>query len=168
MNYKLKKLSVDDGMDVYDLLQQIPQTENGFINNMYQTTFEEFKNRLLQCSLEAEQLDIVDGWKVPQTTYWLFVDKKPVGIGKIRHFLTDKLLEDGGTIAYSISPCDRNKGYGTVLLNELLKESGKINIEKVLLTVRRNNVPSINLALSCGGKIEKSNEQKHYIWLTAL
>ena len=30
---ELKKLSADDGMDVYTLLQEIPKEENGLVNN---------------------------------------------------------------------------------------------------------------------------------------
>jgi predicted acetyltransferase len=29
---------------------------------------------------------------VPQTTYWLYIDGKPVGYGKLRHYLNESLL----------------------------------------------------------------------------
>jgi len=55
----------------------------------------------------------MDGWKVPQSVFWLFVDEKPIGMSKIRHFLNDKSLREGGTLGYTIIPDERNKGYGS-------------------------------------------------------
>lgn len=58
-------------------------------------------------------------------------------IWKIRHILTDKLLADGGTIGYSIRPGQRNKGFGKILLSELIKECSDMGIEKALLTIHK-------------------------------
>ncbi len=165
MAYDLRKLSINDGMDVYEMLQQIPLDENGFINEVKEKTYEEYRQWLIQCNADAEQEGVVDGWKVPQTTYWLFVNNVPVGMGKIRHFLTDKLLEDGGSIGYSICSSERGKGYGMILLAGLLQECRKLNIEKVLLTIEKNNIPSIKIALANGGMIEKSSDVLHYVWI---
>ena len=91
----------------------------------------------LDNAASGNQTGLVDGWKVPQTIYWLFADGKPVGYGKIRHFLTDKLLADGGTISYSIRPGQRNKGFGKILLTELIKECSDLGIKKALLTIHK-------------------------------
>lgn len=32
MNFELRKLTINDGMDIYAMLQEIPKDENGFIN----------------------------------------------------------------------------------------------------------------------------------------
>lgn len=32
MDIALRKLSADDGMDVYEMLQELPADENGFLN----------------------------------------------------------------------------------------------------------------------------------------
>ena len=113
----------------------------------------------------GNQTGLVDGWRVPQTIYWLFIDGKPVGYGKIRHILTDKLLADGGTIGYSIRPGQRNKGFGKILLSELIKECSDMGIEKALLTIHKNNTASIKTALDNHGVIEKSSDTLHYIWI---
>lgn len=165
MDYKLKKLSVDDGNDIFEMLQQIPKDENGFINNIYGLTFDDYKKWLIESDLNSQKTEIEDGWKVPQSVFWLFIDEKPIGMGKIRHFLTDKLLQEGGTLGYAIVPDERNKGYGTILLRELLKEACKLNIDRVLLTIRNSNVASIKVAIANGGKIEKINEERHFIWI---
>ena len=43
MNCELRKLSPDDGRDVYDMLQELPREENGFINGCNGKTYDEFK-----------------------------------------------------------------------------------------------------------------------------
>lgn len=165
MLYHLKKLTLDDGNEIYEMLQQIPKDENGFLNNINGLAFDDYKKQLIKSDLNSKKTDIEDGWKVPQSVYWLFVDGKPVGMGKIRHFLTDKLIEEGGTLGYAIIPNERNKGYGTILLKELLKESQKLSIDKVLLTIRNNNIASIKVALANGGEIERVNDIHHFIWI---
>lgn len=116
MTIELKKLTADDGRDVYDFLQTLPKDENGFINSAAGMTVEEFRHWCARCAESAEKTEIEDGWKVPQTTYWLYVDGKPVGMGKLRHFLTDGLRMSGGHIGYAIAPDARNRGYGKLLL----------------------------------------------------
>ena len=39
---ELRKLSANDGRDVYDLLQEIPKEENGFGNNANGMTYDQF------------------------------------------------------------------------------------------------------------------------------
>ena len=164
MKIHLKKLCPSDGEDIYIMLQEFPENENGFINPTL-TSIDSYKSWLAENAASSSQTGLVDGWKVPQTIYWLFADGKPVGYGKIRHFLTDKLLADGGTISYSIRPSQRNKGFGKILLSELIKECSDMGIEKALLTIHKNNTASIKTALDNHGVIEKSSDTLHYIWI---
>lgn len=60
---------------------------------------------------------------VPYTCYVLINDNKIIGVGSIRHYLNEYLENFGGHIGYSIVPSARLKGYGTKLLNLLLKEA---------------------------------------------
>ena len=58
---ELKKLSVEDGHDIYDMLQTMPKDENGLINNVYGMTWDEYKAWLVKKQQEAEQEGLVDG-----------------------------------------------------------------------------------------------------------
>lgn len=165
MKFELKRLTANDGSDVYDMLQAIPVDENGFMNGVNGMSFDEFRTWLVGQAKSAEMTQIVDGWKVPQSTYWLYVDDCPVGMGKIRHFLTDKLREEGGHIGYAIAPNARKRGYGKILLRELLKEARRLGIDRALITVYNDNAASIRVALANGGRIEKVSETSHYIWV---
>lgn len=162
---ELRKLRVDDGNEIYQMLQEIPEEENGFINPVHGKSPDEYAGWLKCCAEDAERTEIVDGWKVPETVYWMFADGNPVGFGKIRHFLTDRLLADGGTIGYAIRPSERNKGYGNRLLGELVKACAGLGIDQALLTIHRGNSPSVKAALRNGGVIERSGDDRHYIWI---
>ncbi|MCM1120011.1 MAG: hypothetical protein NC543_11725 [bacterium] len=91
---EIKKLSIGDGRDIYEMLQELPSEENGFINSVNGKTFDEYREWLKKSAQSSEQVGVVDGWKVPETIYWFYENNRPVGFGKVRHFLTDALLEN--------------------------------------------------------------------------
>lgn len=135
------------------MLQEIPKEENGLINEANGLSFEEYKEWLKVKYVESGQTGLVDGWKVPSTTYWLYVDENPVGFGSIRHFLTDALREAGGNIGYGIALKHRGKGYGKEILGHLLKEASQLGIDSALVTIHLDNVASKAAALANGGVI---------------
>lgn len=162
---ELKKLSVDDGFDVYKMLQEIPSEENGLLNKANGLTFDEYKEWLIAKQRDAEQKGIVDGWKVPSTTFWLYADSVPVGFGSIRHFLTEALSQAGGHIGYGIAPQFRGNGYGNEILRLLLKKADEIGLEKVLVTVDLDNIASQAVALANGGVITGRTDESVLIWI---
>lgn len=162
---ELKKLSVDDGFDVYKMLQEIPSEENGLLNKANGLTFDEYKEWLIANQRDAEQKGIVDGWKVPSTTFWLYADGVPVGFGSIRHFLTEALSQAGGHIGYGIAPQFRGNGYGNEILRLLLKKADEIGLEKVLVTVDLDNMASQAVALANGGVITGRTDESVLIWI---
>lgn len=164
MSIELRKLTIHDGEDVYSLLQSLPADENGFMNGMAGRSREEFREWLQKSAASAEKTEIEDGWRVPQAVYWLYRDGQPIGMGKLRYFLTDALRQSGGHIGYSIAPHARGQGCGTVLLKALLQEAALHGVERALITVNNSNPASIRVALKCGGMIERVSGDHHYIW----
>jgi predicted acetyltransferase len=71
-----------------------------------------------------------------------------------RHELNDVLLHHGGHIGYYVRPSARGKRYGTAILDLTLAEGRKRGIERFLLTVDSNNVPSIRVIEGNGGVLE--------------
>lgn len=163
MDLTIRKLAIDDAEDIYNMLQEIPADENGFINSANGKTYDEYRLWLEKSYATSLQEGIIDGWKVPETIFWLFEDGKPVGFGKIRHYLTDRLLEAGGNIGYSIIPEARGRGLGKKFVAGLIEEGRKIGVERLLFTIRNSNIPSIKSALANGGVIEKVTDERHYI-----
>jgi len=164
MKVELKKLSPDDGTDVYNLLQAIPKDENGFQNGGNGLSYEEFKQWLTENDNIANGIGLED-WMVPQNIYWLYIDGNPVGMGKLRTRLTEKLKVDGGHCGYGIALLQRNKGYGKLLLKMMIREATMLGVEKILLTIHNDNEASVKVAVGSGGVIEKVTDNKHYIWI---
>lgn len=160
---ELRRLNGNEGLEIYSMLQDIAQDENGFINSVHGITFEEFKVWLEESNCLSLEKGLIDGWKVPTTIYWLYIDGQPVGMGKIRHFLTNQLKEEGGHIGYVICEAERNKGYGKIILKELVNQASAMRIDSVLLTIRKNNIYSLKVALDNEGKIIRENEKRYYI-----
>lgn len=163
--FELRRLSVKDGMDIYEMLQEIPAEENNMHNSVNGISFEAYKDFLAESEEESKRDGIIDGWRVPSTRYWLYVDKKPVGFADIRHFLTPALKQAGGNIGYAIRPTERGKGYGKKLLELLLMEAREKGLEKVLITALPTNAASIGVAKANGGQLIKQTEERVYIWI---
>lgn len=59
--------------------------------------------------------------------------------------MTSSLLVEGGNVGYAIVPEARNKGLGKQFLALLLKESKRLGIEDVLLTIKQENKASVRV-----------------------
>ena len=162
---ELRKLSVNDGADIYEMLQEIPREENGFMNSANGMSREEFSKWLESCHENSVQKDIAGGWKVPSTTYWLYVDGRPAGFGKLRHFLTDSLRQAGGHIGYAVRPSMRGRGYGKQLLRLLLAEAKNLGIRQALITIHKDNAASIAVAKANGGTVSGETEERYLFWI---
>lgn len=93
---------------------------------------------------------------VPQTTFWLVRGgQRILGCSRLRHGLNRFLAEEGGHIGYDVRPCERTKGYGTLLLRLTLSEARKAGLEKVLITADEENVPSWKVIERNGGQREQ-------------
>jgi predicted acetyltransferase len=131
---ELRELSIDDGVDVFEMIKEVGPGESGFGNAGYDMEYADFPEYL------QKQIDLARGIGldltrcVPQTRYWLFVDGRPVGIGKLRHCLNDYLRRIGGHIGYTIRPSERGKGYRNLILKELLEKAREKGIEAVFIT----------------------------------
>jgi len=159
----LRPASLTDGREVYDMLQRIPP-ENGFENSAFAMDIAGFPAWL------ARQVDMAHGigledWQVPSSTYWLMDDGVPVGVGKLRHRLTDALREAGGHIGYAVDASRQGRGYGKALLRLLLEEARRMGItEDILVTVHTDNIPSRRVAEACGGQLRRETAARAYYW----
>lgn len=162
---ELRKLTASDGIDIYEMLQAIPLEENGLQNKAHGKTFEEFLLWLAAKERESEATELMDGWKVPSTTFWLYDGETPVGFGSVRHFLTDALRKVGGHIGYGIAPAYRGRGYGNEILRLLLIEAKKRGIDRVLVTIHKDNAASRAVALKNGGVIKEETDERVLVWI---
>lgn len=156
----LKKLSLNDGEKIYDMLQEIACNDNGFHNKVNGMTYKEFRKWL------KKEYEVDNGklkkWMVPQTSYWLYDGDLPVGYGRIRHYLNDSLEQTGGHIGYAIRNTKRGKGYGNAILTLLLEECENLNIGTVQIGANIDNIPSNKVILKHNGVLFRSSENKNF------
>lgn len=164
MKAELQKLSIKENVEIYDMLQEIPEEEYGFKNSCNGKSYDDFIKWLEKSDRISKGINL-DVGMVPQTIYWLYIDGKPVGMGKLRHKLTEALMEKGGHGGYAIRPSCRSNGYGKLLLKLLLEEAKKLDISSVYLTIQNENIHSIKVALANGGVIQKKTDIMHCIWV---
>lgn len=68
---KLKKLSLNDGVDIYEMLQEIDSQENGFHNSVKGMSQEDFIEWLAKEHGYDRGANLL-GWIVPQFSYQLY------------------------------------------------------------------------------------------------
>ncbi|KIL39454.1 GCN5 family acetyltransferase [Gordoniibacillus kamchatkensis] len=161
---ELRRLNAREGQDIRDMVLEIGPRENGFGNGFYTSGEAEFQ-AALDRNLAMSQGDDLAPHLVPQTVYWLYVGGLPVGYGKLRHRLNDKLRLEGGHIGYVIRPTERQKGYGKLLLQELVKEAKHLGLSDVLLTCNEDNTASRRIIEGCGGRLEDVMDGKCRYWI---
>ena len=117
--------------------------------------FDNYKEWIVTLINELDKNKLAPG-RVCATTYFSVrkSDNKILGIINIRHELNDYLYNFGGHIGYSIRPTERRKGYGNKQLSLALDKCINLDIKKVLITCRENNIGSAKTIESCHGKLE--------------
>lgn len=157
----LRQLSPMDGMDVYIMLQHIGVEENAFTNPANGMNYDVFKDWLVRQDHWSRGEDLPQGY-VGQTIFWLYDNNIPVGIGKIRHALTEHSRQIGGNIGYAISSMYRGKGYGTIILKLLLEKAREMNVKEKLLTVEKVNPASRRVIEKNGGEMVGENAERWF------
>ena len=157
----LQKLSPNDGMIFYDLLQDIEGEVFSMHNEVHGKSYDFYKTWLSQMNNWDLDKDLPDGY-VRQTTYWLMKGEKPIGICRLRHRLTASSRKYGGSFGYSISPKYRKRGYGNLLVQLILSEAKKLNIHEIISMVACDNIASNKIMLKNKGELFHRNEQFNY------
>ena len=117
--------------------------------------FSNYDEWLIKLEKDLDFLNIPDD-RVPANTYFLIreSDNKIIGMMNLRHRLNDFLLEQGGHVGYATRPTERNKGYGSLMLKLGLERCRELNINKVLLTCDKINIPSAKVIQNNNGVLE--------------
>ena len=165
---KLVLRSIDSAdmynIEIYNMLQSMPKSENGFENPGFGLSLEEYSHFINKSLIEISNPDIKKG-RVPQTIFWFYEDNKPIGISKMRHYLNENLTRLGGHIGYGIINEKRNKGYGKILLKKTLEEIRIIGVNLVLITCDIDNIRSRKVIESNNGKLENIIENECRYWI---
>ena len=145
-------------------VKELPSEENGFTNEWYQISRDEFANHVLpQMIAFSEGKNLPVGY-VPETFLFLWDDDQIVGQFRIRHFLCNSLRTGAGHIGYSIGKAFRGKGYGTDGLRLTLAiAKGIVPENEFYLRVKRDNPASLRVMLKNGGRIVAEDSKYIYV-----
>lgn len=157
MNYKLEIINCDMGEDVYSMYQNIPKEELGTTNDINGCSFEEYKDILRK--IKKEEIELNPKLNTTTNRYIFYVNNIPVGEVGIRTTLNDFWENRGSQIFYKIRYSERNKGYGTKMLELALNECVKLGMKKVRINCDDRNVASKKVIQKNGGIIDIKSYQ---------
>lgn len=145
-NLYLREINEKDMKELCVMCNEIKNDnlENNFegLTNLKDVNINSFST-FLQKLEENKQIENIKPHLVNQTTFILVDDNDHIYGGvNIRHRLNENLLKHGGHIGALIRPSERRKGYATIMINKALEKCKELNIERVLITCREDNLGS--------------------------
>lgn len=152
MNIKLIKLTIEYKQQLFDMMDEWASSGEKIIpTSIAVNDYHNFDYYINHLCRDKEINGIV-----PETTYFcLDIDRNIfVGAVTIRHYLTEKLSQNGGHIGDGIRPSERRKGYATAMIGLALQEAKKLGINKVLMCCEKQNIASAKSIMNNGGKLE--------------
>lgn len=133
------------------MIQDYEQHEDEEYFNMYKDALENFDKYVEKLLNKSKGIGLPKD-RVASSTYWLVNKENNVlGVIRLRHELNSEFLKNIiGHIGYDISPSNRRKGYGELILQLGLEKAKELNINSLLVTCKSDNYPSARV-------IEKNN-----------
>lgn len=158
----MRQMSLADAEAIYACLQELP-SENGFGNDGYGLSYEEFVNDFIpRCERCAKGINLKPE-HVPQDYYILFEDETAVGMFKLRPTLNDALRNGAGHIGYGIRQGYRGRGLGKAGLALMLEIAAPmLDEEEAYLSVNKTNPASLHVMLANGAYIHHEDEEEYY------
>jgi len=155
---ELKPVSWETDFSVWKMLQEIGKGENGFHNEAYGKSPSEFCKyikKLITWS-NGENMEI---HLKKQTTYFLYFNQEPVGIGKLRVYHSEAERHREGDVSYTIRPGFRRRGLGKKILQKLLIVAWKNGLNDVILSCDCYNQASRNIIEANKGILDKIEQR---------
>ena len=149
---KLVEPSADYRETFLDFVRDVKNT--GYLTyDIYRSAETDFGAYLRKLKDQAAGINIDEGW-CPCRSFWLVDDSAAVaGVIRIRFDMKPELRMNFGNIGYEIKSSERGRGYGSLLLNEGLKEARKLGLKTAVLICRPGNTASAGLIRKFGGEL---------------
>ena len=152
MNLKLVRLTPEYKEQLFDMMDEwLAAGEKIFPTSITVNDYHNFGYYMKNLCRDKEINGIV-----PETTYFcLDLDRNIfVGAVTVRHYLTEKLKQNGGHIGDGIRPSERRKGFATAMIGLALIEARKLGITEVLMCCDKRNIASAKSIMNNGGVLE--------------
>lgn len=160
----VKKANYEDIEKEWQFVREIPEDENGFINEWTGCPLDVFEKQALPQMIAFSKGEGLPAGYVPETVLFLWEDDVIVGQFRIRHYLCESLRTGAGHIGYYVGREYRGKGYGTEGLRLTLEVARNIVPEdEFYLRLNRNNAASLRVMQKNGGRIVAEDDEKYYV-----
>ena len=160
---EIRELNWKDVDEIYKVLKELPEDENGFMNPYHGIDNDTFMHETMPKLIDiANGINLKPGY-VPQTYYFLWEDEHIVGVYKLRHYLNESLKNGSGHIGYGILPAYRNQGYakkGLALLIDIAKHI--IREDEIYMASHKDNPASLHVQIANGAYIHHEDEEEVY------
>lgn len=156
MNIKLVMLTSEYKNQLFDMMDEwTSANEKIFPTSIAQNDYHNFNYYMKHLCRNKEINGIV-----PETTFFCLDCDRNIFVGAvtIRHYLTEKLMYNGGLIGDGIRPSERRKGYGTAMIGLALIEARKLGLNKVLMCCEKRNIASAKSIMNNGGVLDNEYE----------
>ena len=95
---EIRELNWKDVDEIYKVLKELPEDENGFMNPYHGIDNDTFMHEIMPKLIDITNgINLKPGY-VPQTYYFLWEDEHIVGVYKLRHYLNESLKNGSGQI----------------------------------------------------------------------
>ena len=159
----LEQISLKHKDDIYRIKEEYDKNNEDYNGAFFIKEFDSYEELIEKLNNYAKGIIDISGY-VPYTCYVAVTGEgKIVGLGSLRHELNDYLTKFGGHIGYSVIPSERKKGYGTKILELLLREAKKKSINDVLVTCGSDNIGSSKVIENNKGLLENKIEHDNKI-----
>ena len=166
-DFNLAELRIEEIQNVdleesYRCFMSFDKDENGFMNDAYGLSLEEYKYFVRNCYRESKGVGL-PSWKVPHTIYILMNGNCAVGIFKVRHYLNDVLKNGSGHVGFGICKEYRKQGLATKGLELILKEIRRYMLEdEIYMSVNKQNLASLKVQTKNGAYVHHEDEENYY------
>jgi predicted acetyltransferase len=131
------------------------------------STLEGFRRYVRWVRMMAEESASRPPGRVPETVLWWVEGTEYLGRIMVRHRLTPRLRETGGTIGYDVRPSARRRGHATAMLRAALPVAADLGFDPVLVTCAADNVASrLTIERNSGELIDRVGDTLRY-WVPA-
>lgn len=146
MNIFLKEPTLMEKKEIVEMATEFNESNDEYpfegISNLkivIEKSYEEFLNDIKN----NKNIDKINPNYANQITYVLIDDMGHIyGMLNLRNELKGNLINIGGNVGYAIRPSERGKGYGSLQLKLILEKANSMDLEKLLITCRENNIGS--------------------------
>ncbi len=137
--------------------------------SMILNEWENYQEFLIRCENYRKWIKLKE-WHV-QSTLFFIIDRQNELVWwiELRHKLTEELKFNGWHIWYGIKPSERKRGYASKALNILLKICENIEMWKILINCKKENIWSAKVIQKNGWKWDSDYEvngfKKERYWI---